>query len=76
MYDHITKSQLQEIRDAVLFGENSFHLTLKKYTGIEARPYTAYLYYDDCGNFIGDSDGVTIGSLLEAAYIEVRDDGT
>lgn len=76
MYDHITKSQLQEIKDATMFDETSFHLTLKKYTGIEARPYTAYLYYNDCGDFIGDSDGATVESLLEAANIEVRDDGT
>ena len=76
MHDYITKSQLQEIKDAALFGDIDFHLTLKKYTGIEVRPYTAYLYYDDCGNFIGDDDGATVESLLEAAYIEVRDDGT
>ena len=74
MYDYITKSQLQEIKDAAWFGETSFHLVLKKYTGIEARPYIAYLYYDDCGDFIGNSDEATIKSLLEAAYIEVRDD--
>ena len=76
MHKYITESQLREIRDAILFGENSFHSTLKKYTGIEARPYTAYLYYDDCGNFIGDGEEATLGSLLEAAYIEVRNDGT
>nr|DAH17009.1 MAG TPA: hypothetical protein [Caudoviricetes sp.] len=75
MHKYITKSQLQEIGDAVLFGENSFHLTLKKYTGIEARPYTAYLYYDDCGNFIGDGERATLGSLLEVANIEVRNNG-
>lgn len=76
MYDHITKSQLQEIKDAAWLDDTNFHLVLKKYTGIEARPYIAYLYYDDCGNFIGDSDGATVESLLEAAYIEVRNDGT
>ena len=76
MTDHITKSQLREIEDATWVSDDDFHKTLKKYTGIEARPYTAYLYYDDCGNFIGDSDGATVESLLEAAYIEVRDDGT
>lgn len=76
MHDYITKSQLRELKDATFLGIDNAHSVLNKYTGIEARPYIAYLYYDDCGNFIGDSDGATVESLLEAAYIEVRDDGT
>ncbi len=73
MADFITKQQLSMIEDAALYGKEEFHRVLEKYTGIEARPYTAYLYYDDCGNFIGDSDGATVESLLEEAYVEVRD---
>lgn len=72
--DSITRQQLQMIEDAALYGKEEFHRVLEKYTGIEARPYTAYLYYDDCGNFIGNSDGATVESLLEAAYVEVKDD--
>lgn len=75
MYSYITKSQLQKIKDAAILGVSNFHMVLKEYTGIEARPYTAYLYCDDCGNLVG-GDKSTAESLLETAYIEVRDDGT
>lgn len=73
MADSITRQQFQMIEDAALYGKKEFHRVLEKYTGIEAIPYTAYLYYDDCGNFIGDSDSATVERLLEAAYVEVKD---
>lgn len=72
MAEYITKDQYQQIEDASLYGVTEFHNLLEKYTGIEAKPYTAYLYYDECGNFIGDSDGATLEQLLEAAYVKVK----
>lgn len=72
MAEYITKDQYRQIEDASLYDVTKFHNLLKKYTGIEAKPYTAYLYYDECGNFIGDSDSATLERLLEAAYVEVR----
>lgn len=72
MTEYITKDQYRQIEDASLYDVMKFHNLLEKYTGIEAKPYTAYLYYDECGNFIGDSDGATLEQLLEAAYVEVR----
>lgn len=72
MAEYITKDQYQQIEDASLYGVTEFHNLLEKYTGIEAKPYTAYLYYDECGNFIGDSDSTTLEWLLEAAYVEVK----
>ena len=72
MAEYITKDQYRQIEDAVLYGITEFHNLLEKYTGIEAKPYTAYLYYDECGNFIGDSDGATLEQLLEAAYVKVK----
>lgn len=69
----LTNEQLKEIRYVYAFGGiDEFHATLKKYTGIEARPYTSYLYYDACGDFIGDSD-TPLEELLGAAYLEVSD---
>lgn len=70
------KASFENLKMQRFFGIDNAHSVLNKYTGIEARPYIAYLYYDDCGNFIGNSDEATVESLLEAAYIEVRDDGT
>lgn len=72
MAEYITKDQYRKIEDASLYDVKEFHNLLEKYTGIEAKPYTAYLYYDECGNFIGDSDSATLERLLEAAYVEVK----
>ena len=72
MVKYITKDQYRQIEDALLYGMTEFHNLLEKYTGIEAKPYTAYLYYDECGNFIGDSDNATLERLLEEAYVEVK----
>ena len=72
MADYITKDQYRQIEDASLYDVTEFHNLLEKYTGIKAEPYTAYLYYDDCENFIGDSNGATLEQLLEAAYVRVK----
>lgn len=71
MMQYITKQQLQEIRDSC-HDIDEFHNKLKEYTGIEARPYTAYQYFDDCENYIGDGEENSLEDLLNAAYIEVR----
>lgn len=70
---YITKSQLKYIDDCLCCGMNVYHAELERYTGIKARPYTAYQYFDATGDFIGDSNN-TIKELLESAYIEVIDD--
>lgn len=77
MLQHLTNEQLREIKKKLeefysLGDIDDFHATLKKYTGIEARPYTAYLYYDANGDFIGDSN-TSLEELLGAAYLEVND---
>ena len=70
MPEKITESQLDEIIDA----ENSpeeFIERLKEHTGIVAKPYTAYVYYDPCENYIGCSEVQTVRDILEEAEIEV-----
>lgn len=74
MGEHITKSQKRELEEAAILGSREFYRLLEEYTGIEVRPYTAYQYYDNCGNYIGDSSDSALEDLLEAAYIEVVDD--
>lgn len=69
----ITKSQMAELKDACTFGVEDAHDLLRKYTGIEARAYTAYLYYDENGDFVGSSDDDGLDDLLEKANVEVRD---
>lgn len=74
MGEHITKSQKRELEEAAILGSREFYRLLEEYTGIEAMPYTAYQYYDNCGNYIGDSSDSALEDLLEAAYIKVVDD--
>ena len=73
MVDKITKEQLEELEEAEFFGE--YHKLLKDYTGIVAKPYTEYSYYDAAGNYIGDSNCNDVQDLLKCAYIEVVDNG-
>ena len=76
MYKTITKEQLDDIEDAIgCFDKSAAYALLKKYTGIEARPYTAYVFYDEADNFVGDSDNYTIRDLLENACIKVVEEG-
>ena len=70
MVKKITNEQLEELRYATDFRE--YLDLLKEYTGIEAVPYTAYSFYDNVGNYIGDSTNSDTMDLLEAAYIEVE----
>nr|DAJ06020.1 MAG TPA: hypothetical protein [Caudoviricetes sp.] len=74
MAKFITKSQYEELEDInMCCGEIEFNKLLEEYTGIVARPYTAYSYYCADGNYIGDSGENYLDELLQAAYVEVRD---
>ena len=76
MCETITREQLEEIEDALdCFDRGAAFSLLKKYTGIEARPYTAYLFYDEADNFVGDSENYNIRDLLNNAYIKVVEEG-
>lgn len=69
---YITKNQLREIEEACYYSMREYHEKLREYTGIDARPYMAYRYFDAAGNFIGDSND-SLENLLTSAYIEVVD---
>lgn len=74
MQNEITKEQLEKLEDVLSFdGRIPFNHLLEELTGIEARPYTAYQYYDGAGNFVGDSDNKDVRELLESAYISVKE---
>lgn len=76
MAKFITKSQMLELEGTCLaFGITEANELLKKYAGIEARPYTAYNYYDEYDNFLANSDETDIYELLEMAGVEVRHGG-
>lgn len=75
MTEKITRKQLEQIEDARLCcGTDEYHKALEEMAGITARPYTAYIYYDSAGNYIGDSENDDTAGLLKSAYIEVIDE--
>lgn len=75
MAKFITQKQYEEMEDAAFCGVEETHDLLEKYAGIKASPYTAYLYYDEYGNFLASSDEPDIDDLLEKACVEVRHGG-
>jgi hypothetical protein len=70
MFKTITKEQLKEIEEAYSFSKEDCFDLLEEYTGIVVKPYIAYLFYDEVGNCIGDSDNYDIQDLLDNAYIK------
>ena len=68
----ITIEQLEELREAESISRLDFNGLLEDYTGIKAKPYTAFYYEDSAGNWVGDSDNDEVNDILQRAYIEVR----
>ena len=69
----ITNEQYIELSESRCWdSKEDFHKLLEEVTGIEARPYTGYSYFDSAGNFIGDSNEVCVRDLLNNAYIEIE----
>lgn len=76
MAKYITEAQQEKLELAVLLDDEEYRKLLREYMGIKARAYTAYNYYDENGDFIGNSEDYDLGQLMEAAGVEVRDDGS
>ena len=73
MVETITRAQFDELSNASLVDQEEFRELLKKYTGILAKPYTGYSFYDAAGNYLGDNADSDVMDLLRAAYIRVED---
>ena len=70
----ITKEQYEELCESKCWdGNEDFHELLESMTGIEARRYTGYSYYDSSGNYLGDSNDMSVRDLLNGAFIEVEE---
>lgn len=76
MAKFITKAQFAKLLHAQLFDYDEYLRLLAEIAGIESRPTTEYNHYDEDGDFIGSSADTDISDLLEAAGVEVRDDGS
>lgn len=74
MPSEITRKQLRQLEDTLSFdGRKEFNILLEDLTEIEARPYTAYQYYDGAGNYVGDSNDSDVQEILRHAYISVKE---
>ena len=71
MSDYITKKQKAAIEDAAWLGDDVYRERLHEYTGIKAKPYVPYQYYDKNGDYVGDSNQDSLDDILEAAQVEV-----
>lgn len=71
----INATELQDLKECLDWDKEEFPNALKDYTGIIAKPYTAFQYYYENGDYIGDSDYLCIEDLLKEAKIEVADVG-
>lgn len=74
MVKYITSAQMQELVDTCDKDPDEYNEVLHRITGIEARPYTAYQYYDADGEYVGNSDETLFWDLLDNAGVEVRDE--
>ena len=74
MVDKISKEQYEALCESKFWdGKEDFHELLEQITGITAKRYTGYSYYDSSGNYIGDIDDVSVRDLLNNAYIEIEE---
>ena len=73
MVDKISKEQYDELGFSRRWDSyEDFHKMLEETTGITAKRYIGYQYFDSSGNYVGDSDNCTVRDLLNNAYIEVE----
>lgn len=70
----VTRNQVDDLEMDYSIRLRSFPAKLEEYTGITAKPCTVYQYFDEVGNYIGDSNDMSVCDLLAEAGIEVVDD--
>ena len=74
MVDKISRDKYHDLCQSRMWDDTeSFHKTLEEMTGITAKRYVGYQYYDEAGMYIGDSNNSTLRDLLDNACIEIED---
>lgn len=75
MIDKINKEQFEALCESKFWDDyEDFHELLEQITGITAKRYAGYSYYDSSGNYIGDSNDSTVRDLLDSAYIDIEEE--
>ena len=64
-----TSEQLEEIMAAAERGLDEYNEALRQIAGIEAREYTSYQYFDECGDYIGDDNEMLLEDILANAGV-------
>lgn len=73
MVDKISKERYEELCESKFWdSDDDFHRMLEEITGITAKRYTGYQYFDSYDNYVGDSNDDTVRDLLHNAYIEIE----
>lgn len=73
MKERIDFCDFENLQDALQWDKDKFPKMLEKLTGIIAKPYIGFSYYDAADNFIGDSEYQSLSEILEEAEIEVSE---
>jgi hypothetical protein len=68
--DKITIKQYDELY-AERHNTKEFNKLLEEFTGIIAKPYTGYQYFDEAGNYVGDTEYNSVEEILKNAYIKI-----
>ena len=72
MVDKISREQYDELCFSHMWDSyEDFHRMLEEITGITAKRYIAYQYYDSSGSYVGDSNDSTVRDLLNNAYVKI-----
>lgn len=69
----IDELDMENLVECLEAGKSDFPRLLEKYTGLIAKPYIAFQYYYENGDYIGDSDTYSLQDVLEGAGIEVAE---
>lgn len=74
MVDKISRDKYHDLCQSRMWDDTeSFHKMLEEMTGITAKRYVGYSYFDEAGIYIGDSSNSTLSDLLNNAYIQIED---
>ena len=72
MAGKINRKQYEELCESEVWDiTEEFHKKLEQIAGITTKVYTYYSYFDEAGNYIGNSIDYTVTELLNNAYIDV-----
>ena len=69
----ITKKQLEELDFERSVDTKEYNRLLEEYTGLVAKPYTGYSYYDSAGDYVGDIFDLMPYDFVRLGYLEVAD---